>query len=437
MKLIVRISIMALVVVLFTGLAACGTTSSGGSVDAAGDTDRDYYSGTGRDTSLLRAMNKAKMDAVRKAVNDILGADRAAMWESSLEENLYSTNNPNKYVFKGTMEGDKDKFGNEFVYTITRIKVNRDAITATLTALDLMDSGAAGSDTSMAGADGSSGSSEVPSLEEERDYSGVSDDDLRFIQRYVSRMTYMVYFDEESVTDVTYAKAAVAIANRFLASKGIEVIDMEQVEELKKDQMRLFESETMGSVSMAQWLAMKLNADVYIEIDGSVEGQITGNMYMGSARVLLKAYEASTGRLLGSWTYKTDPTNPAVSTVSVADAIDNAIQSQVYKSMPYIIDQTKNFMEKALLDGIKYELVLINTYDQRLLSDFRRKIKRKVQSIETVSSTPEETKYEVYVMGSLDDLIDAVYDSSDTIPGLGGMTLVVSRGKSVTFNTGM
>ena len=72
-----------------------------------------------------------------------------------------------------------------------------------------------------------------------------------------------------------------------------------------------------------------------------------------------------------------------------------------------------------------------------MMSDFYRKMRRKAKDIKTVSQTAEETRYEVYLIGSVEDLVDTVYDVSDTVSGLEGIYQVVLRGKSVTFNTGM
>ena len=102
-----------------------------------------------------------------------------------------------------------------------------------------------------------------------------------------------------------------------------------------------------------------------------------------------------------------------------------------------VIDQAKAFMAKALTEGIKYELIVQNTSDPRALSDFRRKLQRKVRDVRTVSQTSEETKYNVFLIGTVEDLVDAVYDVAETIPGLEGMYQVLLRGKSVTFSTGL
>ena len=181
-------------------------------------------------------------------------------------------------------------------------------------------------------------------------------------------------------------------------------------------------------------VAQKLNADVYIEIDGRTSGETSGDKYYGQANITLKGFEASTGRLLGSQPWNSPKT---FSTASEQAAKINALQTSVYKAMPIVIDQAKAYMAKALQNGIKYELVIQNTLDSRMMSDFYRKMRRKARDIKTVSQTAEETKYSVFLIGSVEDLVDMVYDVADTVSGLEGVYQVVLRGKSVTFNTGM
>jgi hypothetical protein len=254
----------------------------------------------------------------------------------------------------------------------------------------------------------------------------------RIIARYVDSMTYMVYFNEETAEEPFYAKAAVGIANEFLTSNAIEAIDLDQVEKLKKDQQRVFEDETGESISIIQWIAQKLNADVYIEIDGITSGETVGDKYYGQANITLKGYEASTGRLLGSQPWNSPKT---FSTASEQAARINALQTSVYKAMPVVIRQAQAYMAKAMRNGIRYELIVLNTADTRTLSSFRRRLKRDVQDIQTVNQSEAETKYYVFLIGSIEDLADLVYEAAEQVSGLEGMEQVMLRGKSVTFDS--
>jgi hypothetical protein len=249
-------------------------------------------------------------------------------------------------------------------------------------------------------------------------------------------MTWMVYFAEKSTMDPFSAKAAVGIANEYLASNTMEAIDLDQIEKLKADKQKVYEAETGESISIVQWIAQKLNADAYIEIDGVVSGEATGKTYYGQANITLKAFEASTGRLLGSAPWNSPKT---MSTASSEAARINALQTSVYKAMPVAISQAKANMAAALKDGIAYELVLQKTPDSRVVSAFKKKLleQEQVKNVRAGSQSAEEARMQVFIVGTVDDLIDVILDVSGKIPGLEGLSLVLQRGKSVTFNTGM
>jgi hypothetical protein len=416
--------------------AAMGPPQGGGPAPMP---EEKVYEGAGKDTSMLTAMNMAKMDAVRKAVIDMIGVANEQANQEKLQEVLYNTQNPNAFVNNDTFETlRKDKIGEEYIFE-ARVAVKMRAVESTLKAHGLYGEAtiAQGKTGEAATASAEATGEDAETIDEITAQTGgqeLTAEEKRIIARYVNNMTYMVYFNEEATEDPFYMKAAVGIANEYLTSNAIEAVDFDQVEKLKKDQQMAYEEETGESISIIQWIAQKLNADVYIEIDGRTSGETSGDKYYGQANITLKGFEASTGRLLGSQPWNSPRT---FSTASEQAAKINALQTSVYKAMPIVLDQAKAYMAKTLTNGIKYELIVQNTFDPRMMSDFYRKMRRKAKDIKTVSQTAEETRYDVYLIGSVEDLVDVVYDVADTVSGLEGIYQVVLRGKSVTFNTGM
>ena len=420
---------------LVMGILLFGTScvSTGG-----GGVPSDLYKGRGEDVSLLGAMNGAKIDAVRNAVIDIIGSANEAAHADDLQTALYGTSNPNAYVYKETMVPlRKDKVGDNYVYEI-EIRVNIPALKSVLD-----NRGFSGGEMIVnENASEKSGKQAVENTAPATaavavtpgDYDAPSVDDARFIRRYVDTMTYLVYFSESSKTDEFLMKSAIGMANEYLASNSIEAIDLAQVERIKDDQKMVYEAETGQDVSLIQWIAQKLNADVYIEIDAVTNGEKGTNGFYGTASTTLKLFESSSGRLLGSVPYNSPR---AFSRDSEYSAIINALQSSIYKSMPGAISQAKAYMEKALSRGIKYELVIQNTPDAKLMSRFRSRLMDKVKDLETSYQSVDETKYVIYFMGRIEDLESSVYDVSDSIPGLEGMQQIMLRGKTLTFNTGI
>ncbi len=407
---------------------------------AAPKATEKVYDGAGKSASMLEAMNQAKMDAVRKAVVDLIGVSNEQANQEKLQQVLYSTKNPNAYILTDTFKTTrKDKQGEEYIIEAT-VAVNLASVENTLKAQGLMGGEAATGEqkTEAAAAESQQKTgtateviAEVTAPPEQVDLSA---DEKNVIARYVNNMTYMVYFADQAGVDPFYMKSAVGMANEYLASNAMEAIDLDQIEKLKKDQTMAYEEETGKSMSIIQWLAQKLNADVYLEIDGKTTGEASGGKYYGQANITLKAFEASTGRLLGSQPWNSPKT---ISSSSEQAARINALQTSVYKAMPTVIGQARAFMAKAVVNGIKYELIVQNTPDSRMMSDFRRKLARKVKDVQTVSQAADQTKFNVFLLGSVEDLVDAVYDTAETIPGLEGIDQVLLRGKSVTFNSGM
>jgi len=435
-------------------LALAGCTSFPGTSGTASD----VYAGTGHGETLGEAMNAAKMDAVRKAVIDLIGPQAEAANADLLDEVLYNTRNPNAFVHNDTLETtrkDGSLIDGDMVYELT-IRVNVPAVQQTLEANGILgDSSAAAEDdsgtsprTGATGAAGSSGSQsgsrsgsdaqDSPDLAPEAgDWDEVTPEEERFIRRYVETMTYMVYFSDDAAVGADNAEfimqSAVNQANSYLVSDGRVVVDATQVERLKEDQRLVYEEETGREISLLQWVARRLNADVYIELDAQVSGTTSAENHYGTADVTLNMYDTSTAQVLGSVNRRSQN---SFSRTSQQDAVLNAVQSTVYQAMPDAIEMARSQMERMLTRGIRYELTIQNPPDGRPLSRFRSAMRDEVREIATVSQSPEEAVYEVYVIGSTDDVVDLVYEVSGRVAGFEDLLLVISRGRAMTFDAG-
>ncbi len=408
---------------------------------ASSSLSSNVYEGAGENESLLKAMNGAKMDAVRKAVIEMIGADQERANGAKLAEILYNTSNPNAFVDNNAMETvRKDKVGDKYVYEI-RIPVNRQAVESALRANGIQ-KGASKQESSQAAAQAAvktdSPAAPVTSAAKEPDvpakYEEVTAEEKNFMRKYVDTLTYMVYFNDQTKEDPFLMKSAVSMANSYLVSNGKTAVDYAEVEKLKKDQKVVYEEETGKEMSMIQWIAQKLNADVYIEIDAATEGESQGGNHYATAKVALKMFESSTGNLLGSVPYSSPRT---FSRTSQKDAKSNALQSTLYKAMPVAVEQSKVLLGKAFERGIRYELVVQNTQDSRLMTRFRTKLRAKVKDLQVVNQSAEQTKYAVYLFGRIEDLEEIVVSVADSIPGLEGMEQKLMRGKSITFDSGL
>ena len=430
---------------IITVVAAClalGALLSGCATDQPAAAGTDVYVGAGRGETLGDAMNAAKMDAVRRAVIDLIGEQAEAAQARELEDVLYSTRSPNAYVYNDTMETlrrDGSLIDGDLIYEI-RIRVNVPAVRRTLEAHGIGGGPAAGrtapaptGERDQAFAEAETAAEAVPAL----DLVEVTAAERRFIARYVDTMTYMVTFSDRAAGELPEGayllRSAVNQANGYLVSQGRLVVDAAQVEQLKRDQELVYEEQVGREVSILQWVARRLNADVYIELDARVSDRRSGTSHYATADVTLSMYETSTGQILGSVNRRSQE---AFSRTSGTDAGVNALQSAVHQAMPRVVEMSERQMERMLTRGIRYELVLQRPPDARSLSRFRTAMLEEVRQIATVSQAPQEIVYEVFFVGSTDDMVDLVFRVSDRVAGFENMDLVIGRGRALTFDVG-
>ncbi len=259
-----------------------------------------------------------------------------------------------------------------------------------------------------------------------------------FIDEYLENMVYMVYIDEDSQLspkDEFLLKKAIAVANNYLTSRSLEAVLLEEVEKLKQDQ-EIISLETSGEeISVIQWLAQKLNADVYITINLRVTSETKRKNYYAQANITLTAFESSTGRLMGSKTY--NQPEKSFSPSLEEEAKLNAVEVSVKRTMQDIINTSEKYMKKALKKGIKYEVFFEGTGDAKLIADYLNSLAERVKDVETVYRTEEQAKCYVWALLTNQELEQLILDLAKTIPGLQGMTTVSLRRKSLTFVTGL
>jgi hypothetical protein len=266
-------------------------------------------------------------------------------------------------------------------------------------------------------------------------YSSLTPDEALFFQNYINRLSYLVYYDENSGLDPQLAKAAVSQANRYLIEKlGLSAIDFDQVQKNKKDQMSAYQAETGGSIDIITYIAQKLNADIYLEIDAKTTFGGGPGSWTGSAQGSMKIFDASTATLLGAISFLSPQT---FSPVSSDAAMMNAIAGSVWQSMPKVTEQSKALLSTTMATrGVRYELVLQNTPDAKAVSQFEKNLSKRVREVERLSYAPGETRFTLYAFMSASKIQDAIYDAASAA-GFPDCYLLYMRGRSYTFNTGL
>jgi hypothetical protein len=268
--------------------------------------------------------------------------------------------------------------------------------------------------------------------------SGAAADEDKFINTYLESLVYMVYIDEDThlaPENEFLLKKAVAVANDYLTSHGLEAVLLEEVEKLKQDQEKIFEESSGQDISVVQWLAQQLSADVYVTLNLRISSETKRKNYYAQASVTLTAFESSTGRVIGSKTY--NQPEKSFSPSSEEQAKINAVEVSVKRIMQDIINTSHDYMKKALKKGIRYDVFLDGAGDAGAVADFVTSLKGRVKDVQTVYRTDEQAKCYVWALVSNQELEQLILDTAKTIPGLQGMATVSIRRKSLTFNTGL
>lgn len=263
----------------------------------------------------------------------------------------------------------------------------------------------------------------------------LSPEEALFYKNYINRLSYLVYYDENSGLDPQLAKAAVSQANRYLIEKlGLSAIDFDQVQRNKKDQMSAYQVETGGSVDIITFIAQKLNADIYLEIDAKTSFGGSPGAWTGTAQGSMKIFDASTAALLGSISFLSPQT---FSPVSADAAMMNAIVGIVWQSMPKVTEQSTALLGSiTAARGIRYELILQNTPDAKSISRFEKTLSKQIREVERLSYAPGETRFGLYAFLPASKIQDAVYEAA-IAAGFPDCYLLYLRGRSYTFNTGL
>ncbi len=267
----------------------------------------------------------------------------------------------------------------------------------------------------------------------------LSPEEQQFMAAFIDGMTYLVYYREKEGLDPAIGRGAATKANEILIKDfRLSCIDLETIEKNKADQQEAYEAETGGGMDLIQFIAQKLNADIYLEIDivnlSSSQNAKTGE-WESSAEVSIKIFDASTASLLG--TKKKLSAAPSFIPKAKGPELSqsNAVASLVRDLLPDCVAMAKDLMAKANARGIRHELIVLNTPDPEQMDEFLYEMLGRVKDMETISQSDAETRFYVYIVDRTDALTRAITAARKAVVGLEDMKLVYRRGRSLTYNT--
>lgn len=412
-------------------LAGCASTEPVGE-----PAEPSVYFGVGAGPAIGPALRSAKVDALRAAVIDEIGREAERAQYEHIAAVLYDVGSPDRYLDSGSMEilrrENRGSVDDPDLLVEIRVAVDRRGIRDILArngiGSEVPADAAAESDEDAASPGGSGARGRSRSSAEE----AVPEDS--FVARALDTMTMLVMEDPESQVAREYLSPAVAQGNRYLLEAGYTVVDQGQMETLLRDRELVYEETTGTRASVLQWVAQRLNADVYVVVDLNTHGEIDGDDYYGNATINLTMYETSTGQLLGSVSRRSQRT---YSPASLDDAVTNAVQSATYAAMERAEQQVRSGMAASFSRGIRYEVTIQRSLDSRVMRDFRSALRNDAEELVTEAQTAEETVYTIYFRGSLEELEDRIYEVAGDVAGLQDLYHVMTRGRNLVFNTGL
>ena len=219
----------------------------------------------------------------------------------------------------------------------------------------------------------------------------LSRQDEAFLAARLSRLSWLVYYDEAAGLDARLARLAVGQANRYLQSReALSVTDFDRVVAARKDAgiETGMSSAAAGRTPAFRRLCLSLDADVYLELAFSVKSEVREGRYYALAQGEARLREAATASLLGTIPFEGQP---SISPSSMDAAVTNAVTQAVWLAMPSITARARDLLGRTLRRGICYELVLSGTGDRRILESFTRELSGRLREVVSVPALSGET----------------------------------------------
>jgi len=209
----------------------------------------------------------------------------------------------------------------------------------------------------------------------------------------------VVFYAPKGVAyDERYTEQGINGINKYLTTNRYDVYDLDQLNAMIEDDISMKQVALGEEVDMAEMLAKKLKADLYITVALLLEDVGNGKK---KAKATAKIFNASTAKLLGTENGYSDEI------FGNNTAFDANIDQATKKLMPLMMNQVKNFWKLQIDKGRQFEL---------LFSGLPKGMPAKMALAKTLKSVCKEvkkvsdTQYTVWYQGSLDELQEAIYE---------------------------
>lgn len=138
-----------------------------------------------------------------------------------------------------------------------------------------------------------------------------------------------------------YAKQAAAAIEGFLTSRKYEVVVPRAAEQIRDVVEATDQTSGVGAVDITYRIALLMGSDVYIVFSGQVDN--------AQAKVIVKAFETTTARLLGAETGYSKIRPGVAAETLVEEAVNGAIENVLQRINGYWTDDIRNGMQYKMI----------------------------------------------------------------------------------------
>jgi hypothetical protein len=220
---------------------------------------------------------------------------------------------------------------------------------------------------------------------------------LGILLAQVGNPSMVVFYQPKGVPyDKRYTEQAINNINQYFTVNRYNVYDLDQLNAMIEDDMSMKQVALNEEVDMAEILAKKLKADIYVTVAILLEDLGNGKK---KAKSTAKIFNASTAKLLGVQNGYSDEI------WGNNTAYDANIDQSIKKLMPMIMNQVKGYWKEQIDKGKQYILMFSGLPEGR---EFKQKLpdilSKKAREVKKISYE----EYHVWVTNSIDEYINSI-----------------------------
>jgi hypothetical protein len=263
----------------------------------------------------------------------------------------------------------------------------------------------------------------------------LNDEEQERLTEYLNSIVFMIHTGRSAENRGPYDIEAARVLAGLLTQHGYACRYPDQVEVIRDGQQQTYLEETNGEVPLLQWTAAKLTADMYLEVDSEIKTRRDSGGFYATASVEINLIDTLSWDKAASLSSRESP--PAFSAESEQEAVGLALGSVFLELLPELVAEARESYGRAMIQGIPYELILLNSPGQQAVKRFLQDLEGGVRKISRLSASSGEARFKVWFLGSIEDLESLVYTLTPGIEGMENFSPAYQRGNELAFYAGL